>query len=182
MKKATFTSTILCSIFLLGPVSGFTQAKASKLDLIDSKNLVAISKMGIPSLSENATAATTSEVNTKAMRDFRKAFKNVSDEKWYSISSGYLAEFTDHSIKNSVVYDKKGNWVFTIRYYDEKDLPGDVRSQVKKTYYDYTITTVEEIHVDDKVIYLVHLQNDSTWKKVRICDGEMQLIEDFNKQ
>jgi hypothetical protein len=70
---------------------------------------------------------------------------------------------------------------FTISYYDEKKLPDEIRSIVKSTYYDYSITCVEEIHIDSKIIYIVHMQDDKTWKNVRICDGEMEIVEDFDK-
>jgi hypothetical protein len=40
-------------------------------------------------------------------------------------------------------YGKHGYWLYTIRRYDEKNLPADVRALVKSTYYDYTF-----LHID----------------------------------
>ena len=79
-------------------------------------------------------------------------------------------------------YDLKGHWRFTISYYDEKKLPDEVRATVKSIYYDYNITRVEEIHVDDIIMYLVHMQDENTWKILKIADREMSIVEDFNKK
>jgi hypothetical protein len=58
----------------------------------------------------------------------------------------------------------------------------DIRAQVKSTYYDYTITLVEEIEqINNPLVYLVHLADASTWKIVSVCDGEMETVQDFRK-
>jgi hypothetical protein len=71
--------------------------------------------------------------------------------------------------------------LYTLRYYEEKNLPFEVRDVVKRKYYDYSITGVNEILVEDKTIYIVLIQDGSNWKKVSVYDGEMKVLEDFNK-
>jgi hypothetical protein len=83
--------------------------------------------------------------------------------------------------EHRVFYDKKGYWDATIKYYDEKKLPPDVRAIVKSTYYDYSITSVQEIQKGNKIVYLVHMQDATTLKSVKVCDGEMEVIAEFNK-
>jgi len=135
-----------------------------------------------PTLYKNSKTAPMNEVNAKAVRDFKKIFKDAVDEKWYEIPNAFLAEYVCNDKKNVVVYNRKGKWEFTISYYDGKNLPEDVRGDVKRVYYDYNINRVEEIHLDDKTIYVVHIENETTLKNVRFCDGEMEVIEDFNKK
>jgi hypothetical protein len=53
---------------------------------------------------------------------------------------------------------------------------------VKSNYYDYTITVVQEITLHSQTIYLVHMQDETTWKVLKVADGEMSIIEDFNKR
>ena len=61
-------------------------------------------------------------------------------------------------------------------------MPRAVRAQVKSTYYDCTITQIEEIELPGgPVVYLVHMYDATTWKNVRIRDGEMDLVEEFDK-
>jgi len=158
------------------------QAKSTQVNLTDPKTLLAAVRFNDLSLHEISNAANVSEVSNKAIRDFKKTYRDVKDEKWYSLPNGYLAEFMLINKKDAVVYDKKGNWKYTFSYYDEKNLPDESRAAVKSVYYDYSINRAEEIRVEDKIIYLVHMQNETTWKNLRVCDGEMDVIEDFNKK
>jgi hypothetical protein len=120
-------------------------------------------------------------VNNRALRDFKKTFPNVQGEDWSQIKEGWLVSFTRDEKQTKVVYGAHGNWEFTIDYYGEAKLPADVRNEVKSTYFDYTISGVDEVHIQDKDVYIVHMQDAKTWKVVRVEDGEMDLIEDFNK-
>ena len=148
---------------------------------VKSESLSAAMKLTEDSKNEIAEIAYVNEVNQKAMRDFKKTFKEVNNEKWYLVKNGFLAEFSLNSSKNRVVYDKKGNWRFTISYYEEKNLPAEIRAIVKPVYYDYTISRVEEVHANDQIIFIVHIQNDTSLKTLRVSEGQMDLIEDFPK-
>jgi hypothetical protein len=148
---------------------------------VNSESLSAALNLTEDSKNEIAEISYVNEVNQKARHYFKKTFKDVNNEKWYSIKNGFLAEFSLNTSKNRVVYDKKGNWRFTVSYYDEKNLPAEIRAIVKPVYYDYTISRIEEVHANDKVIYIVHVQNNSSLKTLRVCEGEMELIEDFTK-
>ena len=129
------------------------------------------------SLYEPSTA-----VNTKAMRDFKKTSPHIESEKWYSFKDGFAAKFTEDGIQRMVTYNRIGDWLYTISYYEEKQLPEDIRALVKSTYYDYTITVVQEITAHQQTVYLVHMQDANTWKTIRIADEEMSVVEDFNKK
>jgi len=121
-------------------------------------------------------------VNTKAMRDFKKTYPHIESEKWFSFKDGFAAKFTEDGIQRMVTYNRIGDWLYTIAYYEEKQLPEDIRALVKSSYYDYTITVVQEITARQQTIYLVHMQDANTWKTVRVADGEMSVVEDFNKK
>ncbi|SRR5579871_95721 len=131
--------------------------------------------------SANLSAAGASSVNVKASRNFDKTFKGAINVSWAGIVDGFSASFTQNENFNRAYFDKKGNLTYTITYYDGKKLPHDIRAIVKSTYYDCDIPFVEEIHTADKIVYLVHLQDEKTWKKVKVCDGQMELIEDLDK-
>jgi hypothetical protein len=182
MKKIISLPVIFsfcCFAALLNRADAQTLAKNQ--DIVKSNSLSAAMKLTEDSKNEIAEITYVNEVNQKAVRDFKKTFKDVNNEKWYSIKNGFLAEFSLNTSKNRVVYDKKGNWRFTVSYYEEKNLPAEIRAIVKPVYYDYSISRVEEVHAEDKIIYIVHVQNDSSLKTLRVCEGEMDLIEDFPK-
>ena len=57
-----------------------------------------------------------------------------------------------------------------------------IRHIVKSTYYDYSITLVEQIELpNEPVKYVVHLQDAVSWKNVLVSNGELNLIEDRKK-
>ena len=85
------------------------------------------------------------DVNSKAIRNFARFYKSISDEKWYEIPDALMATFTIKDIDYRDDYDKKGNWLHTMRTYDENKLPADIRHLVKSSYYDYNIMFVQEI-------------------------------------
>jgi len=120
-------------------------------------------------------------INMRAMRDFKKKYPNVTGEQWYSFPDGFAARFNNNGIQHMITYNRLGGLLYNIVYYGEKKLPENVRALVKSTYYDYSITMIEEINYQNRTIYLVHMQDELTWKIVRVEDGEMSVIEDFIK-
>jgi len=120
-------------------------------------------------------------INSRAVKDFRKAFKSCTDEKWFKLEDGFIAKFTQSDIPHRVDYDRKGNWIATTRYYSEKELPKEVRKQVKSVYYDYSITSVQELRFHEHLVYLINIEDDSNILTIRICDGEMDVFKELKK-
>ena len=182
MKKIISLPVIFsffCFTVLLNKANA--QTMAENRDIVKSESLSAVMELTKNSNNEIAEINSVTELNQKATRDFKKTFSDVNNEKWYSIKNGFLAEFSLNTTKNRVVYDKKGNWKYTVSYYDEKNLPVEIKAIVKPVYYDYAISRVEEVHANDQIVYFVHVQNDSRLKTLRVCEGEMDLIEDLPK-
>jgi hypothetical protein len=130
----------------------------------------------------NGSAATINDVNLKAVRDFSKSCQKAENIHWYIDAKATFAYYYVNGNKGWRVYDKKGNFVYNMDTYPEKFLPYDIRDQVKRTYYlDYNIIWVQEIQTEGKTIYIVHLTNKTTWLNVRVGDGEMDVLEEYNK-
>jgi hypothetical protein len=71
----------------------------------------------------------------------------------------------------------------TIPSYPEEFLPYAVRGRVKSTYYfDYTINRAEEIQINNKTVYIIHIEDKSGFKLLRVCDDEMEVIKELNKK
>ena len=182
MKKIISLPVIFSFYFFAAmPGRADAQTMSENRDIVKTESLAPAMELTKYSSHEIAEINSVNELNQKATRDFKKTFRDVSNEKWYSIKNGFLAEFSLNTTKNRVVYDKKGSWKYTVSYYAEKNLPADIRAIVKPAYYDYTISRVEEVHANDKIVYFIHVQNESRLKTVKICEGEMDLIEDLPK-
>jgi hypothetical protein len=122
----------------------------------------------------NINSLRTERAGVKAAREFWKMNGEEKNEKWYKLPGGYLAEFNEGSIQNKVVFDKNGNWVYTMREYSEKELPKDVRRLVKSIYYDFSIGWVKEVSQFQSQVYVVHIDGPSEWKDLLVRDGEIE--------
>jgi hypothetical protein len=69
-----------------------------------------------------------------------------------------------------------------MRQYAETKLNREVRAQVKSVYFDYNIILVEEIQRCAKPLtYVIHLEDKVSFKNIRICDREMEVMTEIGK-
>ena len=120
-------------------------------------------------------------VDEKAMRDFKRNYPYVDSEKWFTLEDGLMASFTTDGIQHLAYYSKNGNWQYTVLYYSEAKFPVEVKDLVKRAYNNYAITGVEELHSLEQTIFMVHIQDVSTVKKIMVSDGEMRVMEEYAK-
>jgi hypothetical protein len=122
------------------------------------------------------------DINVRAMRDFVSRYGEVEDAKWHRSNDSFIAVFFRDSVQHRVIYSQRGDLCFVMKYYDESHMARNIRAQVKSTYYDYKIYIIQEIESPDHpTVYIVNLQGDTDWKKVRLCQGDMELMEEYNK-
>ena len=177
MNKIIFTGLGIILPMLAISLISYGQATKTGLRLLNN----------IPS-ERNSTSKTIvstlhrSDVRSKAVRNFARFYKNISDEKWYEIPDALIALFTINNIDYRVDYDKKGNWLHTMRTYSENKLPGDIRHLVKSSYYDYNIMFVQEIEKPRETFtYVVHLEGKTKLINLRVSNGEMDEWQKFDK-
>jgi hypothetical protein len=130
----------------------------------------------------NLPSSPLSEINIKALRDFTQSFKKVEDVRWCKTPNGAVVYFRENGLAAKSVYDDKGDWLYNIRAYTEDNLPKEVRSQVRGIFYDFSVSSVNEITVDLKIIYMVYLEGKTSWKIIRVCDGEIETTDEFEKR
>lgn len=118
-------------------------------------------------------------INSKAVKNFSKSYKN--NAAWFEITDGYMAVFNEGGIKTKVYYDKKGRLIGQIRSYEEDKLPRDIRHQVRSKYYDFHINYVNELTALKTTVYLVKIEDERSFKTIRVADGEMTETEAFDK-
>ena len=106
----------------------------------------------------------------------------ASDEAWFATDDGFVVKFKQDGVETRADYNKKGNWLHTIRTYDENRLPEDIRHLVKSSYYDYDILQVQEIEKPSNTFtYIVHLEGKTKFINLRITDENMEEWQKFDK-
>ncbi len=109
--------------------------------------------------------------------NFSKTCKNAQNVQWFPDNEGSVVYYFLKNKKGIRFYDKKGKSNYEILSYSEEDLPFEIRDKVKQAYYmDYDITHVQEIHIQQKVIYLVQIADKTNWKQLRIEGDEMEVF------
>jgi hypothetical protein len=123
------------------------------------------------------------KVNTKAIKDFQARFNTANNTMWFEDKAGFVSYFIQNGYGDRAFYDKKGHWEYSLIFYSEDKLPHDVRAAVKSVYYDFAITLVEEVQTTDALVYVVHLEDKSDIKIVKINrDGEMETMQELTKE
>ncbi len=112
------------------------------------------------------------DVNVRAMRDFVGRYGEAENVKWHNSNGNFIAVFIRDSVQYRVNYTSRGDLSFIMKYYEEKQMARNIRAQVKSVYYDYKIYIVQEIETPDyPTVYIVNLQGETDWKKVKIVSG-----------
>jgi hypothetical protein len=131
---------------------------------------------------ETSTARDAAIVSMRVLRDFAKSFKNVTNEKWYKVSDGFMTSFNDNGIETKVAYDRKGVFHCVLRILSESQLPADIRAIVKSKYYDFKILVAYEITHDSDPVYIFKIEDSKTLKMLRVADGEIEVVTDNTKR
>jgi hypothetical protein len=121
-------------------------------------------------------------VHAKVIRDFILRYDDVSEARWLPGRKGSTMYFVKDGFNNRAVYDLYGNWRYSMIFYQEAQLPKDIRRVVRREYFDLDITVVQEVQTEAGKAYFVHLEDQSNLKIVKVnTDGEMETIEEFQK-
>ena len=183
MKKAFIYG--VAGLFLPWSITSITYSQnfTNQTELKANRSIEKI----IPTSKQSDTAGQTefnfrSEISSNAVRNFMKDYKYVTNAKWSKLSKGYsVVNFTVDSIKTRIVYDRAGHCENTVRYYFENRLPPEVRHLVKSTYYDFNIYHIIEPTLNGMTSYLVKMEGSTTWKTVKVVDGEIEEVEEYLK-
>jgi Putative beta-lactamase-inhibitor-like, PepSY-like len=186
MKKTFFALVAACLSLAAFSQSASAQGYRNVIYFSNSKHFMnSLSDLyydlGLTDPSE-ANASTENIVNSKAVKDFNGRFDQVSEAKWFEISSGYCTYFLSDGFQHRAFYDKKGHWQSTLKFFSEDNLPKAIRKTVRSNYTDYSITMVEEVDVASTQVYIIYLENGTSFKNLRVSKkGDMNIIVDLKK-
>lgn len=120
-------------------------------------------------------------LNEKAEINFKREFKHIKSANWIEKEDGYRAKFDERGISYMVDYDKSGNWLSTIKNYDESHLDSRIGNAVKTAFLGYFIVHVTEIKKGRVIAYMVKIENQKLLKTIRVIDGEIDVYESYVK-
>src|SRR4030095_3844983 len=127
------------------------------------------------------TAAPVPVVSEKALKSFQSSFKNYVGANWYQVGKHFLATFEANGKKQKALFTKNGAMIYSIAYGFEKDLPAELRKQIKSNYYDQTIGMALEVNENNRTIWVVRIEDETTTTTLRLENGEMEEVQKFRK-
>ena len=126
--------------------------------------------------------ARTYTISDKLLQAFKQAFPDAQQVKWPEMEDKYMVNFKQGEILTKIEYDKEGNFLSSIRYYSEKNLPVNVLVRLQKKYTDKKVFGVTEVTSDNVVEYYIKLEDANNWITVKSNgDGNMQVVEKYKK-
>ncbi|AEV99017.1 hypothetical protein A4D02_10690 [Niastella koreensis] len=174
MKRSFLLLTLFCALCLVH-VAVHAQPDVKEQDLENNKAFQRAD--ALPN-----SMATFRDIPIKAVRSFKNSWQYVDNESWYKVPDGYRARFIQDGVLYLITYNKRGNWLNSMRQYDETVLDREVRSAVKTVYYDYSIMLVEEIALPMKPLtYIIHMEDKTSFLNVGFRNGEMVEMTEINK-
>jgi hypothetical protein len=133
-------------------------------------------------LSAGSFAAETFTISDKLLQTFKQTFPDAIQVKWVEQADKYSVSFKQNDILTKVDYDKDGNFVSSLRYYTEKNLPVTVICRLQKKYAGKTVFGVTEVATDATTEYYIKLEDAKSWTTVKSdADGNMQVVEKYKK-
>ena len=133
-------------------------------------------------LSAGVFAAENYIISDKLLATFKQTFPDAVQVKWVEQADKYTVSFKQNDILTKVDYDKDGNFVSSLRYYSEKNLPVTVICHLQKKYADKSVFGVTEVATEGATTYYIKMQDDKNWLTVRSDpDGNMQVTEKYRK-
>lgn len=133
-------------------------------------------------LSTGLRAADGFTINEKLLQTFKQTFPDAEQVKWVEQTDKYIVNFKQNAILTKIEYDKDGNFLSSIRYYTERNLPVSILCRLQKKFADKKVFGVTEMTTETSVEYYIKLEDETTWYTVKSnTDGNLQVVEKYKK-
>jgi len=165
MKKISLSQTVLVVLFLLGTTVAYSQISDNTTAAVDFSKTIK---------KDFRVAAAAAAPNEKVLSSFNTLFGNARNVIWTTYGKNLPYVYFETPEKtHRAAFDKNARLVYTLSYYHEEQLPYTVLFQVKDAYYGKSIFSVTEVNVSDKTAYLIILEDKTTWRHIKVLDGEI---------
>lgn len=122
------------------------------------------------------------DINTKAVQNFISRYPEITGVTWFKSSCGLTgAYFEKSNIRTWVYYDKTGACNYIIRHYYEEKLAAQIKELLSDKFPGFSIFHVSEVTKNEKIAYVVKMQNKTSWKTVKVIGDEMEVVEEYLK-
>jgi hypothetical protein len=169
-------SCLYASMFLY-PVNIFAQSIS-----VADKNEIATAYYYTDTKNNITSNVPLNELSAKAYRHFEKNYADIDKETWTKFSGGTVVTFTNNSAFCKIFYDTRGDFVYSYKYYDQKNCRVELTKMLQRVYPQYKIISVVEIFDGYKPVYGINISNGKITKSLEIKDDEIKVLNEFEGQ
>ncbi|WP_205508367.1 hypothetical protein [Longitalea arenae] len=120
--------------------------------------------------------------NEKVLKAFNETFTGVQEVRWEEFPKYYAVSFVSGGIRAKVNYDKDGNMISSIRYYNPQLLPLYILNKINKENPRKKMFGVTEVTHGGLIAYYIKLEDKTHWYTLKVdVDGNSQLTEKYRK-
>lgn len=120
--------------------------------------------------------------NEKVLKNFNKQFKSSESPSISLLKDGFILQTQVEGHNVTSAYDKKGNWLYTLTFYPTENLEKNIIDIVKDNYNNYFISGMEKVDQSgNESVFVVHMENNDSFKTLRVVGNEVELVQDFKK-
>jgi hypothetical protein len=147
------------------------------------KNYLALIALAISLLVSSQTFASNSTgVDEKISKVFYHTFPTAVNVQWDEINGMNVVHFEDGGNRSIVYYDKQGNFLNSIRYYNAENLPLNILFKVREKYASMQIFGVTEISNGENIAYFIKMEDNSNWLTLKSGpSGSLEVYEKYRK-
>ncbi|HEU4576085.1 MAG TPA: hypothetical protein VFS36_13865 [Chitinophagaceae bacterium] len=127
------------------------------------------------------TVTAISKVNQKIDKVFKQSFPKATNLHWYKQDKDYLAKFIKEDMKHNALFTKNGYMKYDISFGYESNVPEEVKSLVQSSYADCSITRAINLKGQDRDVWVLNLESMNHYYTVSVEEGELNVIEQFDK-
>ena len=128
------------------------------------------------------TVTSTATMNEKVKKVFEQEYKDARITSWYKTDKNTLIRFVLNDIVQHILYNERGRQIYHLSYYEEKNMPADVVKLIRHSYPGYTISQAVNVKQDNRDIWVVTAEDQTTYYFIRTEDGETELVKTMEKQ
>lgn len=165
MKTQLFLALLVSSMSLPGSIHEQIVAK------LLSPNI--FSQVDAPNVS--LPDAIHSRTKIKSASFLEKLYPNIKSPEWRYHKDGSYAFYVQNRQYVTISFDKKGNWVQTLRKYYPDELPDGIKHKVEEMYPEYEIYFVNEL-TSPKInnpVYILQMKANKMYINLLATNDEM---------
>jgi hypothetical protein len=125
-------------------------------------------------------SATAAAPGSKLLQSFSQTFPNAQSITWRDDTNGYFVSFTQNGDYNKAFYNKDGEFVYSLKYYNGDKLPTNIIMTLNDKFKQAKILGVTEVTTQNKTVYDVKLSKEGKLYCLDILsDGTIAKQESF---